>query len=497
MLSSKKIVTPQEMKRIEAQTQAQGHTASQLMDVVGKKIAALCEAFIQKNKLGKVIYILAGKGNNGGDAYTTGVQLLAHHFTVVAFQLFPKETLSPLCQSRLEAFQKSGGRVAFLHNNESFSFPEKGIILDGLLGTGFHGKIEGLLADVIYKVNQTKFPILSIDIPSGLDATTGEVSSIAIKATQTVYLGFPKIGFFFKQGPEHIGTLVEVNFDLPESLIKEAQPEAFLMNETKIELPFIHLTQHKYERGYVLGVAGSDKMSGAAILASLGALRGGAGIVRLFYGKGMNTANLPLELICDKCDLKKILEECTRASSLFIGPGLGRGWRVTKLLRHLLPQLLQPVVIDADALFFLAENPDTKLPFYSILTPHRKEMERLLQGKEPTLSSCQTFANHKNVTVVLKGMPTILFHPHTKPTFIPRGDPGMATAGSGDVLTGVIAALLAQKIEPLKAAALGVYLHAVAGEFAAKSKTSYCLIASDILEALPFAFQQALLIKIT
>jgi NAD(P)H-hydrate epimerase len=492
MLEGKKIITPQEMQRIEALAFAQGHSDSQFMDQASKRMAALTEAFIQKNSLGKVVYILAGKGNNGGDAYATGIQLLARHFNVVAFQFFPKELCSSLCQNRLESFQKYGGRVVFLHKNESLSFPEKGIILDGLLGTGFQGKVEGMLADVILEVNKQGLPILAIDIPSGVNGTTGEVLSVAIQATQTFYLGLPKIGFFLEQGLNHTGSLIDVDFGLSDLFIKEAKAEGYLLDETQITLPRITPNQHKYERGYVLGLAGSEEMGGAASLSSLGALRGGAGIVRLFYSQGMNLSMLPMEVIREAYDKHRILEECTRASSLFIGPGLGKGWRIRRLLRDLLPQILQPVVIDADALFFLAENPETKLPFYSILTPHKKEMQRLLQGKACTLSSCQEFADHKNVTLVLKGMPTIVFHPHVKPLFIPRGDAGMATAGSGDILTGIIAALLAQKVEPLKAAKIGVYLHALAGEFAAKGKTSYCMIASDILDYLPLAFQKVL-----
>ena len=490
MLEGKKIITPQEMQRVEALAFSSGHTGSQFMDMAGKKIATLVEAFAQKNGLNKTVYILAGKGNNGGDAYTTGIELLAKHFKVVAFQVFPKTVCSSLCQNRLESFQKQGGRVTFLEQNERLFFPEKGIILDGLLGTGFQGKIDGILADVITQVSHQKLPILAVDIPSGLNGTTGEVTSIAISATQTFYLGLPKLGFFLDKGPNHTGTLVEVDFDLPEPFTKEAVASGYLLDEEKISLPPIKPTQHKYERGYVLGIAGSEEMGGAAALSSLGALRGGAGIVRLFYRKGLPPSSLPIEIIRETLSCDRILEECKRASSLFIGPGLGKGWKVDRLLKDLLPKILQPVVIDADALFFLAEYPETKLPFYSILTPHKKEMERLLQGEECTLHACQDFVDHKNVILVLKGMPTIIFHPHTKPLFVARGDPGMATAGSGDVLTGIIAALLAQKIEPLKAAKLGVYLHALAGEFAAKGKTSYCMIASDILDYLPLAFQK-------
>jgi NAD(P)H-hydrate epimerase len=240
MFEGKKIVTSQEMRRIEALACAQGHDEGQFMDQAGARVAALAEAFIHDHNLGKFIYILAGKGNNAGDAYAAGIELIARHFNVIAFQLFPKTVCSPLCQIKLEAFKKQGGKVVFLQQNEPLTFAEKGIIIDGLLGTGFQGKIEGLLADVILQVNKKRLPILAIDIPSGLNGTTGEVSSIAVCATQTLYLELPKLGFFLKEGVNHTGTLVKADFGLPEPLLQEAVPEGHLLDENKLSLPPSH-----------------------------------------------------------------------------------------------------------------------------------------------------------------------------------------------------------------------------------------------------------------
>jgi hydroxyethylthiazole kinase-like uncharacterized protein yjeF len=170
-----------------------------------------------------------------------------------------------------------------------------------------------------------------------------------------------------------------------------------------------------------------------------------------------------------------------------VGPGLGRTPEIETLLKQLLPTLRLPAVLDADALYFLAKNPSWKIPNRSILTPHHGEMEKLLR-KKPTLKACQAYVEKHKTTLVLKGAPSIIFHPGKKPLVIAHGDPGMATAGSGDVLTGILAGLLAQKMAPQDAAALGVYLHARAGEIAALNLTSYCMIASDILLCLPEAY---------
>jgi NAD(P)H-hydrate epimerase len=228
-------------------------------------------------------------------------------------------------------------------------------------------------------------------------------------------------------------------------------------------------------------------MPGAAALATAGVLRSGAGIVRLFSMPGTPSDQLLAEVIHEKYDLKKIQEESKRAAAYFVGPGFGRGPADIKILGQLLPSLRLPTVLDADALYFLAKNPSIKLPKHAILTPHHGEMEKLLK-KKPSLKNCQAYAEKHKTTLVLKGAPSIIFHPGKKPLVIAHGDPGMATAGSGDVLTGILAGLLAQKMPPDEAAALGVYLHARAGEIAALNLTSYCMIASDILKYLPQAF---------
>jgi NAD(P)H-hydrate epimerase len=473
-----KVVTAKEMQRIEKLSLSAGGSVEDYMDKAAEGIAEATLEFIEGLHLPKRVLILCGKGNNAGDAYTAGALLLEQGYFVHAIQAFPLKECSPPCQERHRQFIQKGGKVEQLSHLNLY---DCAVILDGLVGTGFDGKAEGLLAKAIRWANESGLPILALDIPSGLNGTTGEVGSVAIEATATIYLGLPKLGFFIGKGWDHVGILISVDFSLPEKFIEAAREEAILLDPFSLQLPFIKRSRHKYEAGYVLAVSGSPQMPGAAALATAAVLRSGAGIVRLFSMPKTPSSHLLSEVIHEDYNFKRLQEESKRASAFLVGPGLGRTPAVEKLLRQLLPSIQLPTVLDADALYFLAKNPSWKLPKQTILTPHYGEMQKLLK-KDPTLKNCQDYTDKKKVTLVLKGAPSIVFHPEEKPLIIPVGDPGMATAGSGDVLTGILAGILAQKMPPFEAAALGVLLHGLAGEFAADHLTSYSMIASDILE---------------
>lgn len=507
-LEGLKVVTAQEMARIEKIAYSEGASEQTFMENAGRGIAEEVQTFIEQASAPKVVTLLIGKGNNGGDAFATGIQLLKKGIKTVASHLFKLEACSPLCQVMHKKFLASGGRV-HKASAASFSF-ESGVILDGLVGTGFQGKAEGVLALAIDRANRSRLPIIAIDIPSGLHGSTGEVETVAIQATQTLFLGLPKIGFFLKKGWDHVGKLKDVDFGLQEKYISKANAVAYLLNESGMVdvFPSIKRTRHKYQAGYVLSIAGSRGMPGAALLASLSALRAGAGIVRLFHPKGMEAelSGAPFELIREGWDgknMKRIGEEMRRAKVMLIGPGIGRTSTTKGMVQQLLRISPLPLVIDADALYFLAENPSWRLPKGSILTPHQGEMQLLLSKfknnstltPKNEMEHYQIFAQKKQVTIVLKGAPTFIFCPETMPLIVTRGDPGMATAGSGDVLTGVIAAMLAQGLDARSAASLSVYLHGMTGEMAAHALTSYCMIASDLITFLPNAFKQSMLLK--
>ncbi len=326
-------------------------------------------------------------------------------------------------------------------------------------------------------------PILSIDIPSGLNGSTGEVGQYVIRAQETIALGLPKIGFFLRQGWNCIGTLRVEDFGLPKKILEEARGVATFPSQEDLALPKIVRTRHKYQAGYVVGLGGSKQFPGALKMTGLAALRAGAGIVRLFSFEDIGP--VPLELISTKWSAKSWKEELKRAQAVFIGPGLGD----VKKLPALLKTVQIPCVLDADALM-----PNLHFPEDAILTPHRGEILRLLNLKkalpeEELFEKAAHFSKSKKVILVLKGAPTFIFFPNRDPVIVPRGDPGMAKAGSGDVLTGIIAAQLSAGVPAPKAAILGVWLHALSGEIAASEKTSYCLIASDLIEFLPKAFE--------
>lgn len=504
-----KVVKAKEMASIEKKAFEAGASAQDFMETAGLKVAKEADLYCKTNLQAPSITLVCGKGNNGGDAYVAGCHLLQMGYKVQAFQLFPSEQCSPLSKLQSLKFASSGGQICFVQSPSEIELPISTLILDGILGTGFSGGVEGLLAQVIDYLNQSKQSILAVDIPSGLNGNTGEITSTAIQATFTVCLGLPKTGFFLRKGWQAVGKLVTVDFGLADTFLNEAEADFELIdiNSMANSLPAILRTRHKYERGYVVGLTGSLGMAGAAILSGSAALRGGAGIVRLWHPEEMqNSLGLtPPELIHEYYkagDAEKIIASFSKASALYFGPGIGRSTKTFDLLYSLIAKIDKPSVFDADALSLIAEKDNLVLPSQTILTPHTGEMAYLLHEppsstiNEEYIRTCQNYAEKKKITLIHKGAPTFIFHPNTLPKVCLRGDPGMATAGSGDVLTGLLAALLAQKLSPLKAAQLGVFLHGMAGELAASINTSYSVIASDIIDAIPAVYKQLLILNL-
>lgn len=496
-----KVVSPQHMSDLESLAYKDGSSESDFMEEAGSGVALVVQDYIERNHLDRTVILLCGKGNNGGDAYVAGIQLLHLDYQVFAIQPHSIADCSNLCKQNYERFMHEGGRSLDSLN----TLPANGMIVDGFFGTGFRGSLSEPYKSLVHAANHSSLPIIAIDIPSGLNGETGIVEGEAIIATETVFLGLPKRGFFLNDGWNYVGKLRYVDFGLPKKYIENLDTD-LIMNSEEVTgplLPPIRRNRHKYETGYVVGIAGSPAMPGAAILSATASLRGGAGITRLFYPEGMQEelTSSPYELIktpYKSTDLTELLFQMNRASAVFIGPGLGQTEETKTLLHTILPQINKPCVLDADALNIIAEE-NIKLPQQTVLTPHHGEMMRLLkiQGHPKLnvefLKQCQEYAKSKSVTLVLKGAPTFILEPDSPMIVNPTGDPGMATAGSGDVLTGLITALLAQGMMPKEAASLGVYLHGLAGEHAAEDMTSYCMCASDIIYRFPEAFKFFLL----
>lgn len=492
-----KVISPKQMTYMESKAYKNGASEDDFMEEAGSGVALVALDYAEKHDLDRLAILLCGKGNNAGDAYVAGIHLIHLEYEVFALQIAPIAECSPLCKKNYERFLAEGGRLV----ETLTEFPKNGIIIDGIFGTGFRGTALDTYATIIQLANESGLPIIAVDIPSGLNGETGHVEGAAIIAVETAFLGLPKTGFFLNQGWDCVGKLRYVDFGLNRQYIEEADSELVMLTEELVKpfLPPIKRSRHKYEAGYVVGLAGSSGMPGAAILSSTAALRGGAGIVRLLHPDGMQgeLAASPYELIRESFHYENtnvVLDLINKASAVFIGPGMGRSEQAVELLRAVLPNIAKPSVIDADALTLLAQE-NIDLPKNATLTPHHGEMARLLNmPSKPVidrefLKICQDYCEKKEITLVLKGGPTFILHPGEAIMVNPIGDPGMATAGSGDVLTGLIAALLAQGIIPKHAAPLAVFLHGIAGEHAALEMTSRGIIASDLIFHFPEAFK--------
>lgn len=501
-LEWRKVVTSKEMARVEKIAIEAGDSKGDTnggtyMLHAGEAVAKYIEEFCEIKGISKTLTVIAGKGNKGGDGYTVASLLKDKGFSIIVYQLYPLEKCSSLCRERANRFLKINGNVVLVAKPEQLKNPEEGVILDAILGTGFVGKIEGVMEDVVKIVNRWKMPTISIDIASGVSGNEGLVEGPAIFADHTIVLGAFKVGHFLGHGFLHSGELHLASFGMSEKYIQQLEPFAYVIsrNILKAYWPKRLKIDHKYSVGQVVGFAGSPSMAGAALLSMSAALRTGAGIVKLFYPPGLEgeLINAPYELIKASWNNHDyILAEIKRAKSTIIGPGLGRSNETLDFLKTLIPHITVPTVLDADALFFYHLLPKSKASL--ILTPHEGELLRLLnlekkpQDQMELIKKTEEFVNEHQVTLIYKGAPTFIFHPGKPLLIAPYGSPGMATAGSGDVLTGIIGAILARGLEPRKAAAMGVILHQLAGESAARRLSEDFMCASDLIEALPSIF---------
>lgn len=491
-----KIISAKEMARLEQEAILEGISPEKFMTQAAENLAQAIDELVCELGAPKNITVIAGKGNNGGDGLATALCLLARGFSVKAFCLYPIEKCSPLNR---KFFRLLSAKIPVEPWDDSSCFLEKGCVLDAICGTGFQQEPDAIMNSAIEKINASSLLVVSIDIPSGLDGNLGVTQPHIVKAHTTFFLEMAKTGFFIQGGFAFVGQLKKIAFGLPQKFHDRALAFGYLLQEDHLKqtLPVMDRLQHKYSRGYVVGVAGSQGMSGAALLASLGAMRSGAGIVRLFHRCAAQeiAAQKFLEVITSSLDLEhpeEFFEQEHRARALFFGPGLGQEISCLQHVLDLLQRCSKPCVVDADLLEPYAQD-TRKFSSEIIMTPHRKEMLRCLgkleiSNDEDFFEDIQGFVEEKKVVVVLKGAPTLIFAPKKPLLVMVHGDKGMATAGSGDILSGMIAGLLSRGMRTREAAALAVYIHGRAGEIAASKKTSQSMIATDILEHIPDVF---------
>jgi NAD(P)H-hydrate epimerase len=387
-----------------------------------------------------------------------------------------------------------------------------GLLVDAILGTGMKNEVGGLYAEVITLMNASGLPILAVDTPSGLDADTGSPLGVAVQAEMTVSLGYPKLGQVIYPGLVYVGDLVVADIGIEPRAVHEVRPQTELLEREDMRwlVPIRAPDTHKGTYGHLLVVAGSRGKTGAAILACRAAVRAGAGLVTLAAPRSLNEilAGSLVEVMTEPMrenaaevmeppsgeEWRRLIE---RKDALLFGPGIGVSEATQTALIWLLTNLDLPWVIDADGLNNLALEKDrlrrAKTP--PVLTPHPGEMARLIDKNTSAVNQdrigvARAFATDYRCHVVLKGARTVVATADGKVFINPTGNPGMASGGMGDVLAGMLAALLAQGFSPEDAMKLGVFLHGFVGDRMAEDKGPLGLIASDIIEGLPAGMRE-------
>lgn len=479
------LFTSQQSRRLDQLSEQLGVSTQKLMTRAGKAVADLLLQNLSVDK-GPVGFLI-GKGNNGGDA-----EIAAKHLEEKKIAVFYIRNREELQKHKLELKKASW-------------------IVDGLLGVGLQGEVRGWFVEAIETVNQLGKKVLAIDIPSGLSAETGQEMGCAIRATVTACLGGAKLGCLLHPGSEISGRVLSLDIGIPPQAYSEVATPTHLLEPSHFQAALKKRPKdsHKKDFGHALVLAGSSQMPGAGWLSSQAALRAGAGLVTWALPEGAyakfdpNFAEVMLKPVADEergfflassaTALLKILEG---KSSILLGPGLGSEEETKRFVIDAVQNISLPLVIDADALNALATKIEIlkKRKGKIILTPHPGEMGRLLgistdKVQENRVQYALEGAKKWGVIVVLKGYRTLIVTPEGSLYVNPTGNPGMASAGTGDVLGGIIAGFLAQGFEPQMAALAGVYLHGLAGDMAAEEMGQKGLIAGDVSRYVPKAIR--------
>ncbi len=494
-----KIFSATQLKKWDAFTIANEPVTS--IDLMERAATACCKWLIGKNFGQQQFRIFCGKGNNGGDGLAIARLLIEHKCRVTVYILeFGKPGTADF-QTNLEKLHQCTTDIHFIQSAEFFpEINDTDIIVDALFGTGLNKPPEGISNELVKHINQFNAPVISIDLPSGLFADAGSKGNAVIKATHTLSFQNYKLAFLFPENEDHCGEVhllhigLHKDFEETEEAIFELTNEEIIRSIYKRRKKF----SHKGNFGHSALLCGSYGMMGAAVLSAIGCLRSGVGKLTCYIpkcGYDILQTSVP-EAMCIVGGEEHLLsaDEIEKFNAVGIGPGIGVYPSHKKLLAEVLKTAGKPMVIDADALNIIAQNKILlqSIPASSIITPHPKEFERLF-GKTGNdferLQLALQKSKELNIYIVLKGHHTFISTPEGKGYFNSTGNAGMATAGSGDVLTGILAGLLAQGYSSLHTSLLGAYLHGLAGDIAAEKFSQEAMIAGDIANCLGEAFK--------
>jgi NAD(P)H-hydrate epimerase len=505
------LVTAKEMRELDRLTiEEYGTPGYVLMERAGAGAAdALLQTF--PHVRGTSVLVFAGKGNNGGDGFVMARLLKKQGVKCEVVLAAKKKEITGDALRNLNAFAKMRGKITEITEPAQLDVVQNklhrsGLVVDALLGTGLNAPVRGLLANLIDLINMSGLPVAAVDIPSGLDADRGEPLGTAVQAELTVTFGYPKRGQIGDPGASYVGKLAVVDIGIAAEAIEKVRPRVELLTAEEVGLLVRSRRHaaHKGDFGHLLVLAGARGKSGAALLCGGAALRVGTGLVTLGGPSSLNavfssvlieamTAPLPELPDGSFCLDENAMSQAMKGkTAIAFGPGVGVSADTVGLTRWLLRQSEAPIVIDADGLNCVATDVgmlrNAQVPV--VLTPHPGEMARLLNTTNAAIQSnrldvARSFATEHKCHLILKGANTVIAAPDGRAWINSTGNPGMASGGMGDVLTGITGGLLAQGYPPEEACCLGVFLHGYAGDMAAEEKGEAGILARDLIERLP------------
>lgn len=512
------LVTAQQMRELDARTiNEAGIPGIVLMELAGRGAFDFIVKQGWLQSTADPVLILAGKGNNGGDALVVArCLLLAGYSNVDVLLLADSDVIRGDARTNLACYRQLGGIITEVTTAEEWEqvcprHRAYRLVVDGILGTGLNSPVRGFYGDVIDRVSRLDGAVVALDIPSGLHADRGVPLGNSVKANATVTFGLGKTGLFGYPGREYAGEIKVIDIGIPPSFLASMQSVELLTVAGCQALmpPTRGKNSHKGTHGHLLTVAGSRGRSGAALMAAFAAMKAGCGLSTLATPSPVAASiegRVPELMMAPLADdgqgrvgtinLADMTLLWQGKQAIAVGPGLGVHEQVRELVAGMVKHSPVPLVLDADALTVLATDTACLAEKNSpvILTPHPGEMARLLavttsKVQENRLQLAKDFACRHGVYLVLKGAGTVVAAPDGTAAINSSGNPLLATAGSGDVLTGTIAGLLARGLSPFSSCRLGVYLHGLAADLLAEQKISQGITAGDLLNALPAASQ--------
>ena len=448
-------------------------------------------------------HIFCGKGNNGGDGLAIARMLSERGINVAVFILELGKTGSPLFQENLQKLNRSDVKVHFISSEALFPIIEpQSIIIDALFGTGLHHPLEGLSETLIHHINRCGATIVSVDLPSGMFADASSKNHTVVKAQYTLTFQVPKQSFMLAENSTSLGKIQLLDIGLATDFYHQAVVQFNTVEPDQIKAFFRYRdpASHKGHFGHALLIGGSYGKMGAMVLATTACLRSGCGLATAYIptcGYAVMQTVVPEAMVqtgkgIEQLDSIEI--EYDKYAAMGIGPGMGTAEITQTAFLHLLESCKQKMVLDADALNIISNNKEfiSRLPHHTILTPHPKEFDRIFgdqQNEWERIQMAMKQAKALQVIIILKGYRTLIALPDGRGYFNQTGNAGLAKGGSGDVLTGMITAFLAQGYTPEQAALLGVYLHGLAADEAIQSIAEESLLSSDVIASISQAFK--------